>query len=267
MERMPTGIEVLRESRMSRLVVSAGGMTWMKRRVVVTNEDILFSNVGCERVVDQISLVHVKRVAGMAHDPFKTSPIDLKDQVRGNGYDADKRCMIFINTVPDGVDEGIHTVLLAESVEKANEWVSLVSGLSRQAFHTMPQSRPTVGSLPDKKQQGFISMSSRPIRPQVKSMAMRDVKSDSRCASLLPLFAIPSCLAYNKSISRFSSKHTHSSTKAHTLTCKLAPHHCRHAREKTSSTTDKLGVALNAALAASRLHRSERSSAHALPHC
>ena len=192
-ESMPTGIEVLRESRMSRLVVSAGGMTWMKRRVVVTNEDILFSNVGCERVVDQISLVHVKRVAGMNHDPFKASPIDLKDQVQGNGFDADKRCMIVIHTVPDGVDAGLHTVLLAESVEKANEWVSLVSGLSRQAFHTMPQSRPIAGSFSDKKQQGFISMSSRrPTRPQVQSMDLSDVpQSAPRCASFLPLFMIP----------------------------------------------------------------------------
>jgi len=71
-ETMPNAAQVLKSGELSRQVVSALGVTWVKRQVVATSDKVFFSKVDSTDVLDHIPLHEIKD----ALDPSFTSKPD-----------------------------------------------------------------------------------------------------------------------------------------------------------------------------------------------
>ena len=69
---MPDAAQVLKSGELSRQVVSALGITWVKRNIVATSDKVFFNKVGSTDVLDHIPLNEIKD----ALDPSSTSKPD-----------------------------------------------------------------------------------------------------------------------------------------------------------------------------------------------
>jgi len=155
-ETMPGESQALKSGELSRQVVSAVGITWVKRRVMLTSDQVFFSKIDSSDVLDHIPLHEIKdilhpsnldtqggssprldqnvRKSSKSPTYAFSGPMQVDPFMFGDDDEASTGQILVIHTIDDGHNSGRTTILLAESESQRDEWVVFLNTLRKDAL-------------------------------------------------------------------------------------------------------------------------------------
>jgi len=153
-ETMPEESQALKSGDLSRQVVSAVGSTWVKRRVMLTSNQVFFSKIDSSDVLDHIPLHEIKDILHpskpenpdnssphrnqnshkFSKSPTNASPTQMDPLVFGDDDETSTSQILVIHTIENGHNSGRTTILLAESEIQRDEWVEFLNTSKNDAL-------------------------------------------------------------------------------------------------------------------------------------